>query len=472
MSSPARVRSFDVLVIDDDRELADSLHAFLADEGYDVVTAQTLDDAYRAAPPDADIAVAMVDLMMPQIDGLAAMEQLHKRWPRLPVVIMTGFGTIETAVDAMKRGAEDYVTKPFDREAVRKKIGRIVELSRLRLRVESLESDLECATNPFGGLVHVSETMDEVIDKARRLAASDVPVLVVGETGTGKELLARAIHDAGPRVSEPFLAVNCGALPHELIESELFGVCKGAFTGATEDKPGIFRAAKKGTVFLDEIGEMPQQAQVKLLRVLQEKEVRPVGGTKSLGVDARIIAATNRPLRNLRGQYLRDDLYYRLATAIIEIPALRFRKEDIGVLARHFAEQCSVRYNREVSFDSTFLDELRLCDLPGNVRELESWFEFHTSMADPGPVEFTGAMVERSEKNAGHIGDTGAERGETAPHRDGAQELSIEGVKADAIRRALNVTAGRRAKAAKLLGISRDTLWRKMRDFGISVEKP
>src|ERR1051326_5455316 len=309
MSSPARLRHVDVLVIDDDRELADSLHAFLADEGYDVLVAVTLDDAYSALHPDADISVAMVDLMMPQIDGLAAMDELHLRWPRLPVVIMTGFGTIETAVEAMKRGAEDYVTKPFDREAVRKKIGRIVELSRLRTRVECLESDLERATNPFGSLVHVSESMDEVIEKAHRLSVSDVPVLITGETGTGKELLARAIHDAGPRVSEPFFAVNCGALPHELIESELFGVCKGAFTGAVEELPGIFRAAKKGTVFLDEIAEMPQQAQVKLLRVLQEKEVRPVGGTKSLGVDARIIAATNRPLRFLRGQYLREDLY-------------------------------------------------------------------------------------------------------------------------------------------------------------------
>ena len=476
MSSPARARHLDVLVIDDDRELADSLHAFLADEGYDVVTAQTLDDACRATHPDSDIAVAMVDLMMPEIDGLAAMEQLHKRWPRLPVVIMTGFGTIETAVEAMKRGAEDYVTKPFDREAVRKKVGRIVELARLRARVEHLESDLERATNPFGSLVHVSEKMDEVIEKARRLAASEVPVLITGETGTGKELLARAIHDAGPRVSEPFLAVNCGALPHELIESELFGVCKGAFTGATEDKPGIFRAAKKGTVFLDEIAEMPQQAQVKLLRVLQEKEVRPVGGTRSLGVDARIIAATNRPHRYLRGQYLREDLYYRLATAIIEIPPLRYRKEDIGVLARHFAEQCSVRYNREISFDPTFLEELQRYDLPGNVRELEGIFDFHTSMADPGPVVFTGEMIKRTREVQAHLQQAGIEYFPQmtfeSDYRRNERDLSMGAVQADAIRRALEATGGRRAKAAKLLGISRDTLWRKMRDFGISAEKP
>jgi DNA-binding NtrC family response regulator len=473
MSTPARARHIDVLVIDDDRELADSLHAFLAGEGYDVVTGQTLEDAYRAVHHDADISVAMVDLMMPQIDGLAAMDELHRRWPRLPVVIMTGFGTIETAVAAMKRGAEDYVTKPFDREAVRKKIGRIVELSRLRTRVECLESDLERATNPFGSLVHVSESMDEVIGKAHRLAVSDVPVLIVGETGTGKELLARAIHDAGPRVSEPFLAVNCGALPHELIESELFGVCKGAFTGATEDKPGIFRAAKKGTVFLDEIAEMPQQAQVKLLRVLQEKEVRPVGGTKSLGVDARIIAATNRPLRFLRGQYLREDLYYRLATAVLEIPPLRHRKEDIGVLARHFAEQCSVRYNREITFDSTFLEELQHCDLPGNVRELEGMFDCNSSMADPGLLLFTGEMVKRSRERMQPSGiEPGARARNDEDDRRHEADLSMGSVQADAIRRALKATAGRRARAAKLLGISRDTLWRKMRDFGISAEKP
>jgi DNA-binding NtrC family response regulator len=479
MSSPARIRHVDVLVIDDDRELADSLHAFLADEGYDVVTALTLDEAYRALPPDTDISVAMVDLMMPGIDGLTAMDNLHRRWPRLPVVIMTGFGTIETAVDAMKRGAEDYVTKPFDREAVRKKIGRIVELSRLRSRVERLESDLECATNPFGSLVHTSEQMDAVIDQARRLAATSVPVLIIGETGTGKELLAHAIHDAGPRVSEPFLAVNCGALPHELIESELFGVCKGAFTGATEDKPGIFRAAKNGTVFLDEIAEMPPAAQVKLLRVLQEKEVRPVGGTKTLAADARIIAATNRPLRQLRGQHMREDLYYRLSTAVIEIPPLRARRQDIGALAHHFAEQCAVRYNRQISFDSSFLDELRRYDFPGNVRELEGYIEFWASTSDPGPVELGGATIERfrsmvaQARTAGHQAEElHHQYGDPRPdQRLPHDALSMQSVQADAIRRALTASGGHRARAAKMLGISRDTLWRKMRDFGISAEK-
>jgi DNA-binding NtrC family response regulator len=421
----------------------------------------------------------MVDLMMPKIDGLAAMDELHRRWPRLPVVIMTGFGTIETAVAAMKRGAEDYVTKPFDREAVRKKIGRIVEVSRLRSRVERLESDLERATNPFGTLVHSSEKMAAVIDQARRLAGADVPVLLTGETGTGKELLARAIHDAGPRVSEPFLAVNCGALPHELIEAELFGVCKGAFTGATEDKPGIFRAAKKGTVFLDEIAEMPQQAQVKLLRVLQEKEVRPVGGTKSFGMDARIVAATNRALRLLRGQYLRDDLYYRLATVVVEIPPLRFRKEDIGVLARHFAEQCAVRFNREIAFDSTFLDELRLHDFPGNVRELQGYMEFWASTCDPGPLLLDGESVKRLRHNIAregehdeHVpGELQRDKFETAAPFYQRWESHAAQVDAGAIVRALRETGGHRANAARMLGISRDTLWRKMRDLGITAEK-
>jgi transcriptional regulator with PAS, ATPase and Fis domain len=291
--------------------------------------------------------------------------------------------------------------------------------------------------------------------------------------------LARAIHDAGPRVSEPFLAVNCGALPHELIESELFGVCKGAFTGATEDKPGIFRAAKKGTVFLDEIAEMPQPAQVKLLRVLQEKEVRPVGGTKSFGIDARIIAATNRPLRLLRGQYLRDDLYYRLATAVVEIPPLRFRPEDIGVLARHFADQCAVRFNREIDFDATFLDELRLHDFPGNVRELQGYIEFWASTCDPGPLVLDVESARRMRQSVARI----REYGEYLPgesQRDNSHppcelyprwDHHAAQVGEDAIRRALRETGGHRANAARMLGISRDTLWRRMRDLGITAVK-
>jgi DNA-binding NtrC family response regulator len=470
----------DVLVLDDDRELAESLQAFLVEEGYKVAIALTFEEARATLADYPDVAVAMIDLMMPKMDGLTAMDQLHHRSPRLPVVIMTGFGTIETAVDAMKRGAEDYVTKPFDREAVRKKIGRIVELARLRCRVESLESDLVRATNPFGRLIHVSDKMDSVIDQARRVVATDVPVLIVGETGTGKELLARAIHDGGPRLSEPFLAVNCGALPHELIESELFGVTKGAFTGATENKPGIFRAAGKGTVFLDEIAEMPQQAQVKLLRVLQEKEIRPVGGTKTFGIDARIIAATNRPLRHLRGQYLREDLYYRLATIIIEIPPLRARLEDVGVIVRHIVEQCSVRYNREISLDSTFFDELRLYDFPGNVRELQGYIESICNSMDPGPAILTGEMIQRLRHN---LNDARKVPGyfPNEPYREPWRARTADPqfvpaferpeIQPEEIVNALEQTHGHRANAAKLLGISRDTLWRKMRDFSITSEK-
>jgi len=479
---PENARHLDVLVLDDDRELAESLQAFLVEEGYEVAIALTFEEALGTINGSSDVAVAMVDLMMPKTDGLTAMEEIHRFHPRLPVVIMTGFGTIETAVDAMKRGAEDYVTKPFDREAVRKKIGRIVELAHLRRRVELLEGDLVRATNPFGLLIHVSDKMNSVIEQARRVVASEVPVLIIGETGTGKELLARAIHDGGPRISEPFLAVNCGALPQELIESELFGVTKGAFTGATENKPGIFRAAGKGTVFLDEIGEMPQQAQVKLLRVLQEKEVRPVGGTRTFGIDARIIAATNRPLRHLRGQYLREDLYYRLATVVLEIPPLRFHIEDVGPLVRHFVEQCSVRYNRQISMDSTFFDELRLYDFPGNVRELQGYIEFFCNSMDPGPVVLTGELIQRLRNNladARKIDGFFPQEKYREPWKQRvrpdvdwvAPQYERPEIQPEAIVGALQRTHGHRANAARLLGISRDTLWRKMRQFGIAAEK-
>jgi two-component system, NtrC family, response regulator PilR len=469
-AEPSDRRQPRILVVDDERSMRELLAIVLRREGYDVLLAETGRGAIETLEREP-IDLLISDLKMPDLSGVEVLRAAKRVDQDILGIMITAFASTETAVEAMRLGACDYLSKPFDIDLLKMKVREKIENRQLRQENVLLKRTLGLS-HQFSNIIGRSESMLQVFKMIETVARTGSTILLTGESGTGKGLVAQAIHFHSLRREKPFVALNCGALPENLLESELFGHMRGAFTGADANKKGLLEVAERGTVFLDEIGEMPQQAQVKLLRVLQEKEVRPVGGTKSLGVDARIIAATNRPLRNLRGQYLRDDLYYRLATAIIEIPALRFRKEDIGVLARHFAEQCSVRYNREVSFDSTFLDELRLCDLPGNVRELESWFEFHTSMADPGPVEFTGAMVERSEKNAGHIGDTGAERGETARHRDGAQELSIEGVKADAIRRALNVTAGRRAKAAKLLGISRDTLWRKMRDFGVSVEKP
>src|SRR5450759_2274608 len=295
-----------ILVVDDDQALASTLKDFLTREGYGVEVALSGAEALAIQAANPHIALALVDLVMPVMGGLALTDELRRRNPELTVVIMTGYATIETAVDAIKRGAEDYVTKPFDFEGVRKNLER----------------------HPcFENIISLSASRERVLERARMAAGTDASVLLLGETGTGKEMLARAIHAASGRARMPFVGVNCGALPRDLVESELFGFRKGAFTGAYADAPGIFSAATGGTVFLDELGEMPRDVQVKLLRVLQEKELRPVGGTRAVPVDVRIVAATNRTLGELRSTLLREDLYFRIATIVVDVPPLRSRVE-------------------------------------------------------------------------------------------------------------------------------------------------
>ena len=258
MKTGTETRGAAILVVDDDASLASTLKDFLVREGYSVEVALSPAEALAVQASNPRISLALVDLIMPVMDGLALTDELRRRNPDLAVVIMTGYGTIETAVDAIKRGAEDYVTKPFDYEAIRKKVARLMEVIELRERVDQLEKHLERHPS-FENIVSLSPAMERVLDRARMAAATDASVLVLGETGTGKEMLARAIHAASPRARLPFVAVNSGALPRELVESELFGVRKGAFTGAYADAPGIFTAASGGTVFLDEIGEMPKE---------------------------------------------------------------------------------------------------------------------------------------------------------------------------------------------------------------------
>ncbi|MBI3694342.1 MAG: sigma-54-dependent Fis family transcriptional regulator, partial [Acidobacteria bacterium] len=316
MTAPAATHPGAILVVDDDAGLAGTLQEFLQQEGYSVEVALSAAEALAIQERNPHLAMALVDLIMPVTDGMALMEQLHRRDPDLAVIVMTGYGTIETAVEAIKRGAEDYLTKPFDYQAARKKIGRLTEVFELRERVAQLEANLECCAL-FESFVYVSAPMQRVLERARAVAATDASVLLLGETGTGKEMLARAIHASSPRARSPFAPVNCGALPRDLVESELFGFRRGAFTGAYTDAPGLFASATGGTVFLDEIGEMPKEAQVKLLRVLQEGEVRPVGSPRPVKVDVRVISASNRPLAELRAEYLREDLYFRIATVVI-----------------------------------------------------------------------------------------------------------------------------------------------------------
>jgi len=449
-----------ILVVDDDASLANTLKDFLLGEGYSAEVALSGEEALSIQATTPGISLALVDLIMPITDGLALMDQLRQHNPELAVVIMTGFGTIETAVEAIKRGAEDYFTKPFDQEAIRKKIGRLMEVFELRDRVAQLESNLDKYAHSFEALVHISPVMQHIVEQARTAADTEASILLIGETGTGKEMLARAIHEASRRSSAPFAPLNCGALPRELVESELFGFRRGAFTGAYSDAAGLFASANGGTVFLDEIGEMPKDIQVKLLRVLQEKELRPIGSPRSVPVDVRIIAATNRPLAALRGEHLRDDFYFRITTVIIEVPPLRSRPEDLLALVRHFTRSLAERYQREISLSRSALELLLRYSFPGNIRELMNMLESLAALSRDDPQVITERDLRPLLENGkgGQLSLTGVE-----------PTLTLEQWERVVIERALRQCKGNRTHAASLLGISRDTLYRKMREFKETV---
>ncbi len=452
-------RSCGILVVDDDAELAATLQEFLQHEGYTVEVALSAAEAMALKERNPHLSLALVDLMMAPTDGLTLMEQLQRQNPDLAVIIMTGYGTIETAVEAIKRGAEDYLTKPFDRQAVTKKIGRLMEVMELRERVAQLEASLEgCLC--FESFVYVSAQMQRVLDRATTAAATDAPVLLLGETGTGKEMLARAIHAASPRARAPFVPINCGALPRDLVESELFGFRRGAFTGAYTDAPGIFATATGGTVFLDEIGEMPKEVQVKLLRILQEGELRPVGSPTPVKVDVRIVSASNRPLASLRAEHLREDLYFRVATVVLELPPLRSRPEDVLVLAQHFVSRLSRRYNRDIHLARSALEQLLGYPFPGNVRELENILENVTALSLEDPQTITDKELKPLVNATTHPAASGVAE----------QPLTMEGLERFAIQQALRLCQGNRTKAASMLGISRDTLYRKLRQFKAEVQ--
>jgi DNA-binding NtrC family response regulator len=451
---PPESHGASILVVDDDPNLAGTLRDFLTHDGYSVEVANSGAEALAIQQANPGISLALIDLIMPGTDGLSLTAELRRCNPDMTVIIMTGYATIETAVEAIKCGAEDYITKPFDHEAVRRKIARLTEVVELRERVAQLEKHLE--RHPcFENIVSISPAMEKVLERARLAAGTDASVLILGDTGTGKEMLARAIHAASGRSRMPFVGVNCGALPRDLAESELFGFRKGAFTGAYTDAPGIFAAATGGTVFLDEIGEMPKDIQVKLLRVLQEHELRPVGSVHTVKIDVRVIAATNRPIAELRSGLMRDDLYFRIATVVLDMPALHARPEDILVLSQHFAGRISRRYGREVSLSRTAVELLLTYSFPGNVRELENIIESASALSTDNPQVIT-------DKDIKPLLSSPAQ-----PTSLTAQPLSMDQMERVAIQQALRVSAGNRTKAAGLLGISRDTLYRKLRQYQV-----
>ena len=364
-----------ILVVDDEKNYLLVLKELLAEEGYEVLTAQSGGSALTILQ-ETDLDLVLTDMKMPGMSGLELLEKFKQKDPQLPVVMMTAFGTVEKAVEAMKKGAFDYISKPFDNETLKKTVAKALNLWRIIKENRFLSQELKSKFGP-SDLIGNSAPIQQVRDLIQKVAVTKATVLVTGESGTGKELVARAIHSHSPRRDKPLISVNCSALAETLLESELFGHERGAFTGATSQRKGRFETADGGTLFLDEVGEMAPSVQVTLLRVLQNREFERVGGNKTIKVDVRLIAASNRDLKEEipRGTF-REDLYYRLNVVHIEVPPLRDRRGDLPLLIRYFLERFSKELNKETPTLSPEAMELVMdYSWPGNIRELENMLE-------------------------------------------------------------------------------------------------
>ncbi len=443
-----------ILVVDDNDGHRDMLCTLLDDWGYGVVAAgdgEAAVEACRERPFD----LVLMDVRMPKKSGLEALEEIKAFNPAIPILIMTAFSDIEAAVAAIKAGAYDYLTKPLDFEKLRVSLRNVIAYTSLQQENSNLRGSLSTVLGAEG-IIGQSEPMRQVLSMVRTIAPSDATVLITGESGTGKELIAKAIHRSSSRAEGPYVAFNCAAITESLMESELFGHEKGAFTGADRRREGRFAQADKGTLFLDEIGEMPLLMQAKLLRVIQEREVQPVGSDKILHIDVRIIAATNRDLAEevSRGRF-REDLFYRLNVVTLDLPPLRDRPEDIAPLAQHFLERFAEKNGKQVKgFTPAAMDKLIRYGWPGNVRELENVIE-------RAVVLLLGERVSERELPA-HIAAVSS-GGESATAPDGATLRELERA---AIMQTLTRTGGNKSEAAKILGITRKTLHTKLQQYG------
>ena len=452
-----------VLLIDDDDSLRRVVEYNLHEEGYRVITAADGTSglqAFQAQPID----LVLTDIRMPEMDGLELLTRLKSMHADLPVIILTAHGTIDSAVEAMKLGAFDYLTKPFNREQLKAAVRKAFDVAALATENRYLRQ-VVAERFSFASMIAGARGMRAVTETAARVAQGDTTVLLEGESGTGKELLAKAIHFHSARKKGPFVTINCGAIPEQLLESELFGHRRGSFTGAVTDKQGKFEAAHRGTIFLDEIGELPTLLQVKILRVLQEREIDKVGETRSIKVDVRVIAATNRDLEKMIADgTFRDDLYYRLAVVSIRVPPLRERSDDIPLLVDHFLGKHTEKLGRpRPTVEKSVYSAFNLYSWPGNIRELEN-------------------VIERAlvlDKN-GSIGlDDLPDRLRTREHRVAnlRMELPDEGISLEDVERELLLAAlekhnWNQTRAAAFLNITRSTLVYRMEKFDLREKKP
>jgi len=452
-----------IVICDDEKEILRYLKKILHSHGYAVDSyseGQILLDRLEADPsyvPD----LVVQDINMPGIGGIEILKRVRRARPDLPVVIMTAFGSIDSAVESIKLGAYDYITKPFPMEKLLGTLDKALERESLLKENRSLKEEINSSTAP-GEIIFISNTYRKVYDMTLQVAASEANILIQGESGTGKELIARAIHYNSARREQRYLTINCAALTETLLESQLFGHLRGAFTGATTNRKGILEAADGGTLFLDEIGDMTLSLQAKLLRVIQEREFTPVGSTETRSCDIRIVAATNKQLeREVAEGRFREDLYYRLNVITLHPPPLRERKEDLEPLARHFLARFSSRMKKQV--DGISADALRLLHdyhWPGNIRELENIIERAVILARSKIVTADLLPIRAASGTPG-----------APPAAQGDGKDSLESVERNHILWVLKKNAYHKSRSAEILGITRKTLDRKIADYGLIIPK-
>jgi len=454
-----------VLIIDDEPLMRLSISDALKAEGYNIASVESGGEGLKAIK-DNVYDIVITDLKLPEVDGLHILKSCRHYSPMTKILMITAYGSVETAVEAMRQGAYDYITKPFSMDEMIIIVKRLIRLRNLEDENIYLKEKIEDKYD-FNGIIGKSNKMKEVFEKVKVVAQSDTTVLITGESGTGKELVANAIHYNSPRKDEAFIKVSCAALPETLLEAELFGHEKGAFTGALKQKKGRFELAHKGTLFLDEIGEISLTVQVKLLRVLQERELERVGGTETINVDVRIICATQRDLKKevQKGSF-REDLYYRLNVVPVFLPPLRERKEDILLLVEHFLDAYSKQMNKSIKNLSLEVRELLLkYDFPGNVRELENAIERGVTLCRNGEIqawdlpEDICSCCDAGFKVANRL------------HYSEPLSSALSVFEKQYICRVIEEAGGNKTLAAKMLGISRKTLWEKCKQYGMIKDK-
>lgn len=445
-----------VLLVDDDRLSREAMADWLTSEGFDVLA---VGDGQAALQRIHDgVAVIVTDLKMPRTDGMELLRRAKERAPHAAVILVTAFGTVETAVSALKEGAFDYLTKPVKPDDLANKVRQAIAQRKMAVEIASLHAQLNDRFG-FENLIGKSAAMRAVFEKVHLVADTKSTVLITGESGTGKELVARALHHNSGRRNKPFVPVNVSAIPETLVESELFGHEKGAFTGATERRTGLFQAANDGTLFIDEIGEMSPGVQSKLLRAIESRHVMPVGSTKEIGVDVRLVAATNRNLADetKKGTF-REDLYYRLKVVEIHLPPLRERPEDIPLLVRFFLDEVAKENRRPVRDIAPEAQDLLLAyDWPGNVRELRNTLE--------------GAIVLTTRQRI-EVADLPESLRQSTPAQAVIRPgMTMAEIEKEAIRRALEQTSGNRGEASRILGLSVRTLQRKIKEYDLPMRR-